>query len=354
VLAHGDYPLPLELRPVPDAPLAEAPAKGARVIDASAERLEGEAFRAVPKPILAELGKATAQGGRAAVLAARKGYAPAVVCRDCGHAVRDEEGRALGFYQERGERLFRSADGKTVRAADLACAVCGSWNLLPLGIGVERAAEEVREALPDARVVLVDAEALKTPRAVQAARKKMREPGAVIVGTEAMLPLLDPEEPLDYAAVASADSLLALPFWRARERFVHIGLTLLDRAKRAAIATRRREDAAVSFLEHPGDGAFFAEEASLRKALGYPPYARLLVFHAEVPPARAEDAAKRIAAALGPVPYARLPDRRIRAQARVSVIAKVPAAAWPDEALAMRVAALPPWVSVAVDTESLW
>jgi primosomal protein N' (replication factor Y) len=354
VLAYGDYPLPLELRADPAAALAHPPANGARIIDASAERVEGEAFRAVPKAILAELGKATARGGRAAVLAARKGYAPAVVCRDCGHAVRDEEGRALGFYQEYGERLFRSADGKTVRAADTACAVCGSWNLLPLGIGVERALEEVRDALPDARVVLVDAEALKTPRAVRATRKKMREPGVVIVGTEAMLPLLDPAEPLDYAAVASADSLLALPFWRARERFAHAGLTLLDRAKRVAVATRRREDAAAAFLEHPEDGSFFAEEASLRKALGYPPYKRLIVFHAEVPTARAEDAAKRIASALGSVPYARLPDRRVRTRARVSVIAKAPADAWPDPALAARVATLPPWVSVAVDTESLW
>ena len=82
--------------------------------------------------------------------------------------------------------------------------------------------------------------------------------------------------PLSLAAIASADSLLALPFWRARERFVRLGLLLTSIAPRALIATRLPDDAAVKTLRDPKDTSFFDEESSLRKALGYPPYGTLI------------------------------------------------------------------------------
>ncbi|HEX7651429.1 MAG TPA: hypothetical protein VF439_01800, partial [Candidatus Paceibacterota bacterium] len=356
VLAYGDFPLPLECRTAPAAALSNAPRSGARIIDAAAERPEGDRtpFRAVPAQMLAELGRATAKGGRAAVLAARKGYAPAVVCRDCGTAVRDEAGRALSFSMARGERVFRSADGATVRGADKTCDRCGSWNLLPLGIGVERVAEELRESLPDAKIFMLDAETIRTPAAVRRAAARIEEPGTVVVGTEAMLPLLDPASELQYAAIASADSLLALPFWRARERFVHAGLTLLDRAQRVSVATRRTDDTAVQMVADPSADAFFAEESAQRKALGYPPFGHLLVFHAEASPAKVAEAARLIERALDGAAHTRLPDRPVRTRARLSVVAKLGQDAWPDRKLSARLAALPPWISVAIDTESLW
>jgi len=355
-LAYGDYPLPIELRDKADAPLSAPARASARIIDATAERPEGERapFRAVAQQMLAELGRASARGGRAAVLAVRKGYAPTVVCRDCGFAVRDANGRALSFSIARGERVFRSADGQTNRAADLACDRCGSWNLLPLGIGVERVAQEIEEALPDARVCMLDAESIRTPAAVRKAMARIKEPGTIVVGTEAMLPLLDPAEPLEYAAIASADSLLALPFWRARERFVHAGLTLLDRAKSVSVATRRPLDTAVLMLADTTLDVFFAEETAQRKALRYPPFGHLLVFHAEASPTKVAEAAKLITDALADLPSVRLPDRPVRTHMRLSIIAKVASDQWPDAALSALLAALPPWISLTLDTESLW
>jgi primosomal protein N' (replication factor Y) len=356
----GDYPLPIEWRAKPDAPLQAS--KGfapARIIDARHERLEGESFHAVPPEIMSGIGAAIARGDRAAALAARKGYSPAVVCRDCGSAVRDKEGRALAFSTARGQRIFRSADGATIESADRVCDSCGSWNLLPLGVGVERVADEIREALPDAKIVMIDADRVKTPAQAARAASAAREAGAVIVGTELMLPFLDPREPLGYAAIVSADALLALPFWRARERLIHAGIALRERAKAVDVATRRPEDAAFGAIAGtPSDstiaGGFFAEETALRALFGYPPSGHLVRIRALVSPARRDAAAREILAAFGSHPALRMPDRAAKGRAAVSFVAKFARDAWPDARISAALAALPPSCAATIDSESLW
>jgi primosomal protein N' (replication factor Y) len=349
----GDYPLPIEWRIEPVSAPATGPSGTVRIIDMRKARLEGEKFKAVPDEIMLGIGSAIANGGRAAVLAVRKGYSPAVVCRTCGSAVRDKEGRSLAFSTARGERVFRSADGSVVESAERVCDVCGSWNLMPLGIGVERVAEEIKEALPDARIVQIDADTVRTPAQVKRAAQAARESGTVIIGTELMLPFFDPSEPLEYAAIASADSLLALPFWRARERLVHAGLTLRNRAAILDVATRRPEDAAFTALRD-ADQTFFIEENGQREQFSYPPYGHLLRIRALVSPTRRETAAREILDALSGHTAIRMPDRKAKNKIAVTIVLKLPKDAWPDAHLSNALASLPPSVTTLIDSESLW
>lgn len=378
----GDYPLPIEWRADPSAPIpipmpnpSALPSRDAntrpssstataRIFDARKEKAEAKQgidqetahkpFLAVPEPFLKRIGGAIEHGGRAAVLAVRRGYSPSVVCRDCGSAVRDTEGRALSFSTGRGARIFRSADGTVIKTAEAVCDVCGSWNLLPLGVGVERVAEEIKAAYPGAPVVMLDTDSIRTPSQAARASRALLAPGTIIIGTEFMLPFLDPAAPVEYAAIASADSLLSLPFWRARERLVHAGLTLRERALSLDIATRRPDDASFSAIADPSSSAFFAEETALREQFGYPPFGHLVRVRALASPGSRDAVASGIRAAFGARGVIEMPDRRLKGRIVVTFLAKFPKDAWPDESASPALAALPPSVGILVDSDSLW
>ncbi len=259
-LVYGDFPIPLEYRAQPEAALQEYPG---RIIihdarrDPDDQEAAGTPWQAIPVEVVKEIESELAKGGRVVVLAVRSGYAPAVVCRDCGQAVTDERGMPLAFTAAGGTRVFRSSDGKTVISANMKCTRCDSWNLLPLGVGLERVAEELQKEFPTAPIISIPADSLRTPRAAKAMLEGSLKPGTITIATEAFLPWMlgqskadsEQEKRLPLGVIASADSLLALPFWRARERFVRLGFLFRTLCNSLTLITRHPEDAAVGSLK---------------------------------------------------------------------------------------------------------
>jgi primosomal protein N' len=363
-ILYGDYPLPLEYRAAPAATMTEVSTNPIEVFDVrTPKKPRGETaapWQAVPSHFRDEIKKTLDGGGRVAVLAVRKGYSPTVVCGDCGTAVTDENGRTLSLASSKNERVFRSSDGSTSQSADVFCKVCGSWNLKPLGIGVERVEEELRQAFPDAPLVRITEDSRKTV-SLKKTRVQIMEPGTIIVGTELMLPWLSSSESVELAVIASADSLLALPFWRSRERFVRVGLMLAERAGRTLIATRRPGAAAFTTLSAPltigqphGD-TFWKEESELRKILSYPPFGTLIVFHVEATTARLAEARESILNASLPYIPHELAERPLTATtSRTTLVLQLPDGVWPDKELSERLARLSPTIRISIDSETLW
>ncbi len=299
------------------------------------------------------------EGGRVAVLASRRGYAPAVVCRDCGQAVTDERGMPLSFTTAGGKRMLRSADGKTVIDAKILCARCGSWNLLPLGVGVERVVEELTAAFPKVHIIAPDIEKIRTPAAAKKAFDSMHEAGTIVIGTEGMLPWLLAEgassDPFELAVIASSDSLLALPFWKSRERFVRLVHFFAGFAQSLCLITRKPEDTAVRSLEVPESTVFFEEESMLRRALSYPPFGTIVAVHAEGSERALDESQESIRDAFAPHVASVLPDRAIsKSVLRRTYVATLPEGAWPDASLARKLQSLPPSAVARIDPESLW
>jgi primosomal protein N' len=350
-IAYGDYPLPLEYRKDPLVPLETGLVGSAEIFDARTDKTvkkDVEAFKAIPDYLRDQIRTALEPGGRVSVLAVRRGYSPTVVCKDCGTAVTDEHGRALSLATVNGKRVFRSNDGKVLESAEVFCKVCGGWNLMPLGVGVERVEEELHEAFPETSIVRIDQDT-KSVASLKKARVQIAEPGTIIIGTELMLPFLSPYEPVELGIIASADSLLALPFWRARERFVRISMMLAERTKHLVIATRHPEDAAFS-------PEFWEEETNLRKILNYPPFGTLIVFHTEGTVARLAEARAAIKAACAPYIPHELPDRPLPGteQFKTSLVLQLPLNVWPDKVLSNRLAGLSPAIRIHIDSETLW
>ncbi|MBU1292764.1 hypothetical protein KJ819_01710 [Patescibacteria group bacterium] len=351
-LTYGDFPLPLEFRSL--QPLSDEGLGTLSIVDVKAEEeKQGATFKAIPDPLFESIKEALEKGGRVAVLSARKGYAPAVVCRTCGASVRDAQGRALALATYKGERVLRSADGNTIKEADAVCDVCESWNLLPLGIGVERVMEELAVLFPKTQLIRFDTDTIRTPAMARKTLALFEESGGIIVGTEFILPWLSTSMPLALAVVASADSLLALPFWRSRERFLRLLLTLRERAIHTIVATRRMDESALVGAEHPEEETFFEEERSLRKALEYPPHGALITIATVGNAQHMEAAASSITKMAEPYSVYALPEKQTGTQTSRTWVLQLPEGAWPDQALSRKLSGLPPSFRVLIDPDSL-
>lgn len=357
-ITYADYPLPLEYRSRRAKPLRADSRPYVQVIDARAEtaRAEGERWQAIPTVVRKEIKDSLKKDDTVAVLAARRGYAPTVVCRDCGTTVMDEYNRTLSLTMNKGRRVLRSADGKTSEDIDgkkILCKNCGSWNLMPLGVGIERIVEELRAEFPTAQLIQVDSDTLSAK-----IQKELLTPapnGRLIIGTELMLPFLSVHEPVGLAIIASADSLLSVPFWRARERFVRIGLMLAERSHQMIVVTRQPDDSALSAITTPTTSIFWEEELGLRKMLSYPPFGTIIVFHIETTSSRIEATQKLIAELCAPYTIVILPARVIgKNLVRTSMVMQLPKDAWPDKALAEKLSFLPPYVRVHIDSETFF
>ncbi|HWH07346.1 MAG TPA: hypothetical protein VNU47_02400 [Candidatus Paceibacterota bacterium] len=358
VFTLGDYPLPLEHRPKPEAVLSQAPPGTAEAIDVRALRAQGEVWRAVPDALAKEIQSVLKEHKRVLVLAARKGYAPSIACRDCGTTLKSEFGTTYSLATVNGVRVLRTADGRTLASPETVCPNCGSWNLQPLGVGIERVMEELKEAFPDEHLARFDSDTVKTDTAARKAMKLYREKRGILVATETVLPWLgtfDEPDDIALAVVASMDSLLSLPFWRARERFARIGLMLRTYAARVLIGTRLPDDAALSAILDPEHTGFFEEEASLRKILAYPPYGTIIAIQVEGTRKRLLEAKIAVLSAVLPFAPVPLPERMLEKNLfRLTLLLPLPEGAWPEKSLSQKLQALPPYARVLVDPESFW
>lgn len=350
-LLIGDYPLSIELRSRPSAPLSQEPAyTTARSIDLREAREQDEQFRAIPKVLEKEIRAVLKENGRVAVLAARRGYAPSVVCRDCGTALVDEEGGAMSLLTHKGERVLRSVQGDLESAKKL-CPHCGSWNLTPLGVGVERIAEELSVLFPEHPVIRFDSDSIKSDSAARKAMALLKKQGSLIAGTEAMLPWipvgLPKDKKLQLSVVASMDSLLSLPFFRARERFVRIGLTLREISDNIVIGTRR-DDSALSAITDPENTAFFKEEAELRKALLFPPFGTLVRVELDIALKRVEALKEELGTMIPEGASVSFREDR----GKKVLLMQFPEAVWPHTLISEKLSGLPPSTKVTIDPDS--
>jgi primosomal protein N' len=355
-IVYGDHPLPLEYRPAPERAPKDAP-KNISVADVrrDPEAQSPEPWSAIPEPAHTRIQDALAAGKLAIVLATRKGYAPAVVCRDCGQAQTDDRGVPLSFTLSEHDRAFVTSDGVSRIDAKRPCQRCGSWNLLPLGIGIERVVEEIQKHFPDVPLTALPPEVTASSSKTKKALASAYEKGGIIVGTEALLPWLHAHPaPMKAAGViASADSLLALPFWRARERFVRLSYFFAGLVDDLTVLTRRPEDAAVDAVAS-GSDAFWKEESNLRKALGYPPFGTLITVTTEGPETAAQFQSARIASMVDVYAPSVLPSRRAGLRYAQTVVVCLPSGKWPDKKLSGLLSSLPPSARVRIDPESLW
>lgn len=217
--------------------------------------------------------------GSVALFSLRKGLAPVTACNDCGTVLtcpRCESALVLYGNPNSESRVFVCNKCGEDIPSDTTCTHCGSWHLVPLGIGTERIRDEIKRLFPDTEVFILDKEHAKTyKKAQEIAVKFSKSKRAVIVGTELLFFHL--KEKVRLSALVSFDSLFSIPSYRINEKILYILLALKDLSSTNFLIQTKYTESDIlraylggNLIDH------FREEVKVRKALRYPPFSTLI------------------------------------------------------------------------------
>ena len=225
------------------------------------------------------LREAVGRGEQAILFLNRRGFAPVFLCSACGKPARCSAcSTNLVLHVGTGELACHWCGRRTPTVTK--CAGCGSSVMKALGAGTQRVEQEVKRLMPGAKLVRMD---LDTTRKRTAHRDLLEEfsRGDILVGTQMVAKGLDFPR-LSLVGIVNADASLAFPDFRAAERTFQLITQVAGRAGRreqrgrVLIQTLLPDHPAIMAASRHDYWAFYAAETVARKALGYPPFGRLV------------------------------------------------------------------------------
>ncbi len=263
-----------------------ARAQGARAPRVEIVDLRRRALRAGLSDVLIDgLRDCLADGGQALVFRNRRGYAPVLLCHDCGWSARCARCDAPMTVHARGRRLQCHHCGAGARVPD-ACPDCAALGLQPQGAGTERIEDALAETFPDVPVVRVDRGTTQRRDGLAAQLARLGDGAGILVGTQ-MLAKGHDLPGLSLVGVVGVDEGLHSADFRASERLAQLLIQVSGRAGRG-----RRPGKVLLQTHHPqhpllltllagGYPAFAELELAERQAAGFPPFAHLALLRAE-------------------------------------------------------------------------
>jgi primosomal protein N' (replication factor Y) (superfamily II helicase) len=242
--------------------------------------------------------------GKAIVLVNRRGFAPYVSCRSCGHHWGCPDCDVSLVAHRTAGRLACHHCGHS-EPLPSACPQCGSVTLARAGAGTEQVEQLLGERLAPLPVLRLDSDAAAARGAhAEILERFERAPAAVLVGTQMVGKGHDfPEVTL--SVILDADATLRFPDFRAEERTFAMVTQLAGRSGRGPrggrviVQTLAPEAPSIAHAARHDAAGFLAGELERREALHYPPFSHLAAVNlaATDEPALAR-VAERVAAAL--------------------------------------------------------
>jgi len=261
-----------------------------RVIDIRKRPLQA----GLSRQMLDALAACLARGEQALVFKNRRGYAPVLICHDCGWRAQCRHCDAMLTVHERGRRLLCHHCGAR-QAAPPACPDCASLALQPQGAGTERIEDALCAHFPHATVLRVDRQSTKGRNGLQRLLDTLGEQPGILVGTQMLAKGHDLPR-LTLVAVVGVDEGLFSADFRAPERLAQLLIQVSGRAGRAErpgevlLQTHHPDHPLLTGLLNGGYRAFADSELGEREAAGFPPFAHLALLRAEASTQAAVDA----------------------------------------------------------------
>lgn len=238
-------------------------------------------------PALLEAMKQTLQGGhQVLVFINRRGYAPVLMCHDCG------------WFRECphcDHRMTCHASPARLHChhCNYQCSIprycghCKSTDLRPLGMGTERLEDNLAALFPKFPVIRIDRDTTQRKHALAQHLERVQQgQPCIIVGTQ-MLAKGHHFPRLTLVAVCDIDAGLFAADFRAIEHTAQLLMQVAGRAGRAGeqgsvmLQTHQPSHPLLQTLLQDGYGRFATELVNERKLLGMPPFGYLALLRAE-------------------------------------------------------------------------
>ncbi|HEY4583426.1 MAG TPA: primosomal protein N' [Lysobacter sp.] len=261
------------------AGVAKPPA--VRVIDVRKRALDA----GLSNELIDALARTLEAGGQALVFKNRRGYAPVLLCHDCGWSAECPRCDASMTVHAKGRRLQCHHCGASKRSPD-ACPDCGGLALQPQGAGTEKLEETLAARFPQVPVVRIDKGTTRNRDALVGHIEALGDGPGLLVGTQ-MLAKGHDLPGLTLVAVVGIDEGLFSADFRAPEKLAQLLVQVSGRAGRAdrpgevLLQTHHPEHPLLHTLLNGGYAQFADEELALREDVQFPPFAHMAMFRAE-------------------------------------------------------------------------
>ena len=252
------------------------------LLDIRSRPLEG----GLSRPALTAIEQTLAKGDQALVFVNRRGFAPVMMCFDCGHMVECPRCDTRLTYHRR-DRAMRCHHCDYQTAATEHCPKCQSDAFKPVGQGTERTEDVLATAFPDTPVVRVDRDSTQRKGSIQGILNQVNTgKPCVLVGTQ-MLAKGHDFPNVTLVVVVNADGGLFSVDFRAPEQLIQ---TLLQVSGRAGRGTKPgRVLVQTCHSDHPllktlceGQYLDIADQLLEEREEGqFPPFRAMAIFRAE-------------------------------------------------------------------------
>lgn len=213
----------------------------------------------------------------------RRGYAPFLLCEECGH-VPECKNCDVSLTYHKYPNLLKCHYCGTNKQMPTICGACGSPRVTLKGFGTEQIEEELALYFPKITVARMDADTTRTKNAYHRLITDFEEGNTnVLVGTQMVTKGLDFDN-VSVVGILNADNMLNFPDFRAFERSYQLMSQVSGRAGRKAkrgkvlIQTYEPYHPIIrQVIEHDYLG-MYNDEIGQRKKFKYPPFQRIIHF----------------------------------------------------------------------------
>lgn len=232
-------------------------------------------------PLISNIRKAVAEGKQAIIFQNRRGFAPIVVCRQCGWTPKCGNCDVSPVYHKSVNMLKCHYCGATAPLPPL-CPACGQNSIEIFGYGTERVTEEIHKVFPEQRVSRMDLDTTRNKDAHQEIIEEFaRHETDILVGTQMVTKGLDFND-VKVAGVINADTLLNFPDFRSNERAFNMLEQVAGRAGRrrekgeVIIQTTDPTNPVLGFIKKHDYLGFYNSEIKEREKYAYPPFTKVI------------------------------------------------------------------------------
>ena len=255
-------------------PLAEVPS--VQVVDFRDYIGQQESSNFTP-PLIEKIREKINKGEQIVLMLNRRGYSSFVMCRDCG-TVDNCPNCDISLTLHMDSHSMNCHYCGFQKAIPHHCPSCQSSSIRYYGTGTQRAVEELKKLVPEARILRMDVDTTRKKGAHETLLNSFgRQEADILLGTQMIAKGLDFSN-VTLVGVLNADTALNLPDFRASERTFQLLTQVAGRAGRAdkkgevIIQTYNPQHYAISFAKNQDYEGFYQYEMGLRRSLGYPPY----------------------------------------------------------------------------------
>ena len=276
--ARGKYTLlrmtnRVEARPLPDV----------EILDLRKEKGEKEDRGLVifSTPMKETLRATFAAGEQAIILINRRGYAPYLLCRECGHDFRCTDcSVTLTVHRREGLLICHYCGAR--KKIPAKCPLCQGEVLQPIGFGTEKVEERFRREFPDVPVAVLDRDSTRRKGSLVAILDRFRRGDTqALIGTQ-MLSKGHHFPNVTLTAVLNADSILGYPDFRSAEKTFYLLTQVAGRSGRGElrgkvlIQTAFPTHYAIQHALRHDYESFYEAEIQFRRTFHYPPVTSMI------------------------------------------------------------------------------